>query len=352
MSIYVDIKKSFEDFTLDISFECGDTALGLLGASGSGKSMTLRCIAGVVRPDSGEIVCNGKTLFHSKKKIDLPARKRNVGLLFQSYALFPNMTVWQNIAAGVRQKELRTKKVMEYLELLRLQGLEERFPRQLSGGQQQRVAIARMMAAEPEMLMLDEPFSALDRHLRVTIEEEFTQALERFQGTVLYVSHNVGEIYQYCADTLVLAQGRIAERGPTPDLFQSPTTVEAAQLTGCKNISMVEPSMEGYFSKEWNCLLQTPRASGICAVGVREGGMCLTESGVGGILVKLVHVRSVPHYDVLHLMPRGARRGLTCTCERARTPYYQELSQKGTLYLHFEPGALLPLSKTQLNNIK
>jgi len=167
MSLYVDIKKSLNGFKLDVNFEAGKQTTGLLGASGCGKSMTLKCIAGIEKPDSGVIMLNDKILFDSTKKINIPPQERNTGYLFQNYALFPNMTTLQNISIGLKlPKHERDKIVKEKITKFGLSGLENRYPNQLSGGQQQRVALARILAKEPDILMLDEPFSALDSFLK------------------------------------------------------------------------------------------------------------------------------------------------------------------------------------------
>lgn len=168
MGLYVDIEKKFPEFNLKVKFESKDGVLGLLGASGSGKSMTLKCIAGLETPDRGKIVLNEKIFYDSGKNINIPIKKRKVGFLFQNYALFPNMTVNQNIGFALDNisKSEKGEIVREKINMMNLTGLSERFPSQLSGGQQQRVAIARALAINPEILLLDEPFSALDSHLR------------------------------------------------------------------------------------------------------------------------------------------------------------------------------------------
>ncbi|WP_312640405.1 ATP-binding cassette domain-containing protein [Hydrogenoanaerobacterium sp.] len=348
MSIYVDIKKRFGDFTLEMQFEAENEIVGILGASGSGKSMTLRCIAGIVTPDSGEIVLNGKTLYNSAKKINLTPQQRNVGLMFQSYALFPNMTVAQNIAVGIKDKAQRTKLVGDYIELLRLQGLVGRYPSQLSGGQQQRVALARMMASSPDILLLDEPFSALDRHLRFSIEQEFADALGCFDGTVLLVSHNVGEIYQYCATTAVLAQGKIAEYESTEELFYSPRTVEGARLTGCKNLSAVKAiGHNTVFAEDWNLqfILQQELPDGITAIGIREADLTLTNfTGECGVSVTVTNVKYFPQFAVLNLSPKRAQRDIYFTCSKALVGDYLTQSERGELYLSVGPDQLLFLS--------
>lgn len=339
MSIYIDVKKRMGDFTLEVQLEAKNEALGILGASGSGKSMTLHCVAGVLTPDSGEIVLDGKILYSAVQNINLPPQKRGVGLLFQSYALFPNFTVEQNIAAGVREKAARARLTAEYIALLRLQGLEKRRPAQLSGGQQQRVALARMMASQPDILMLDEPFSALDRHLRFTIEEEFAEALGRFHGTVLYVSHSVGEIYQYCARTAVLARGKVAECGTTEELFHTPKTVEGARLTGCKNLCAVGEGASG-----WNLPLPQALPAGVTALGVRETDLHLcAERCAGAVPVTVVSIRQFPRFAVLGLLPFGASRVLTCTVPKAEADVYRRQSDAQSLFLHVAPEQLLLL---------
>ncbi len=239
MSVYVDIQKNLGSFALDIRLQAGPGIMGILGASGSGKSMTLRCLAGAVTPDAGRVVLNDRVLFDAGQNINLPARERRVGLMFQNYALFPHMTVEQNIVSGIRERERREDILMRYLSLLQLEPLRQRRPSQLSGGQQQRVALARMMASEPQLMMLDEPFSALDMHLREQIEPALLHALQAYKGTVLYVSHNMEELYRICSTVLVIEQGHVIEQGPTRTLFRRPKRVETARLLSCRNLSPV-----------------------------------------------------------------------------------------------------------------
>ena len=163
MALEVDIEKKLGDFRLRAAFTCDKGITGILGASGSGKSMTLKCIAGIERPDRGRIVLDGRVLFDSRQKINLKPQKRRVGYMFQNYALFPTMTVTQNIAAG---QGISADRVREMIERFHLKGLEGHYPSELSGGQQQRVALARIMAYRPDLILLDEPFSALDDNLK------------------------------------------------------------------------------------------------------------------------------------------------------------------------------------------
>lgn len=240
MAINVQIKKKLDTFRLDICFQSDSKRIGILGASGCGKSMTLKSIAGIETPDEGRIEVEGRTLFDRDAKVNVKPQKRNVGYLFQNYALFPTMSVEKNIAAGLkgsrREKEIR---VRQMIEKFRLSGLEKRLPGQLSGGQQQRVALARIMAYEPDVILLDEPFSALDMYLKDQLQQELIQMLEDYEGTVIMVSHNRDEVYRFSEELLVIDQGRIAALGKTQELFEDPVSKEAARLTGCKNFSKV-----------------------------------------------------------------------------------------------------------------
>lgn len=241
MSITVKIKKELGDFSLETAFEGTALRIGILGASGCGKSMTLKCIAGIETPDEGEISINGKTVFSSVKGINEKPQKRNTGYLFQNYALFPTMSVEENIAAGVRgNKAEKRARVAEMIERFQLSGLEKRLPQELSGGQQQRVALARIMAYEPEIILLDEPFSALDMFLKDRLQKELKELLKDYKGTVILVSHNRDEIYQFCEELLIMDKGKAVCYGKTKELFEHPGKKEAARLTGCKNFSAVE----------------------------------------------------------------------------------------------------------------
>lgn len=242
MTLSVDIRKRMGEFLLDVRFEAENEVLALLGSSGCGKSVTLKCVAGVMAPDEGRIVLDGRVLFDSREGIDLAPQERGVGLLFQNYALFPNMTVAGNILSVLRRerRDRRREKLAALLETFYLQGLESHYPSQLSGGQQQRVALARILASEPGLIMLDEPLSALDSYLRWQLETELVRLLERFEGTTLYVSHNRSEVYRICRRVCVMHQGLSEPVCDVAALFERPGTLAAALLSGCKNYSRTE----------------------------------------------------------------------------------------------------------------
>ena len=211
----VDIQKKLKEFDLDVDFELRKRRLGILGPSGCGKSMTLKSIAGIVNPDSGvvSLTTDKETVyFDSNEKINLKPQDRNVGYLFQNYALFPNMTVEENIGIGV-PKEHREKTVPEMINRFHLNGLEKRYPRQLSGGQQQRVALARIMGYGPDVILLDEPFSAMDTFLKEQLRLELLNSLKGFDGFSIMVTHDRDEAFQFCDEHIILDQGKIIEIG-------------------------------------------------------------------------------------------------------------------------------------------
>lgn len=259
MAVSVDIKKYFRNFSLKVKFESEASAMGLLGASGSGKSMTLRCIAGIERPDEGKIIINGKTVFDSEKKINLKPQERKIGYLFQNYALFPTMTVEQNIGCGCRGGKVQaSEKVKDYIARYHLEGLEKHYPSQLSGGQQQRVALARMMIGEPEAILLDEPFSALDGYLKDLLQRDMQNFLKEYRGDMIMVTHSRDEAYRFCDQLMLLQNGKTIISGNTRQLFDQPVYLEAARLTGCKNFSGVEIIDEHHvYAVDWGIRLYT-----------------------------------------------------------------------------------------------
>ena len=223
MAIEVKIQRKRNTFELNIDFKSDSKRIGILGASGCGKSMTLKSIAGIEPPESGLIKIEGKTVYDSENKVNLKPQKRNIGYLFQNYALFPTMTVEKNIAAGLKgKKQENAKRVREMIEKFQLTGLEKRFPAELSGGQQQRVALARIMAYKPDVILLDEPFSALDMYLKDRLQQELQELFEDYEGTVIMVSHSRDEVYRFSEELLIIDQGQIVAAGKTKELFQNP----------------------------------------------------------------------------------------------------------------------------------
>lgn len=271
----VDIEKQAGDFHLRASFSCENVFLGILGASGSGKSMTLKCIAGIERPDRGRIVLDGRVLFDSAKRINLPPRERRVGYLFQNYALFPGMTVRQNILCGLhaekdrRKREARTDAMLDLLQIRDIASLR---PEALSGGQAQRTALGRILVNEPDLLMLDEPFAALDTHLRLKLQAELKELLSGYDRGVILVTHDRDEAFRMCGWLAVIEKGRMQAPKETKALFADPETRTAALLTGCKNVAAARKTGEReVFVPAWNIRLETgkPVRDGLEAIGIR-----------------------------------------------------------------------------------
>ena len=313
MSLEVNITKKLDGFTLRAEFTAGSTATALLGASGCGKSMTLRCIAGIVKPDAGRIVLDGTVLFDSKRHIDLPPQQRGVGLLFQNYALFPNMTVEQNILCGLKaekDKAARKARCEEMLRAMRLEELASRRPAQLSGGQQQRTALARILVGKPKILMLDEPFSALDSYLREEVESEVGSLLAGFAGTALLVTHNRDEAYRLCPDMVVMDKGRVLRTGATKAVFADPGSTAAARLTGCKNIlPCTRVDAHTVRLAAGNLLLTTalPVPEHCTAVGIRAHDFALCAAGAQNALpVQAVSTSENPFdWNLILRLPGG-----------------------------------------------
>ena len=279
MSIVVDFCKHLATFDLEVSLDIGNETLGFLGASGCGKSQTLRCIAGVETPDEGKIIVNGVTYFDSAAHINLSAQQRKTALLFQNFQLFPHMTVAKNIAAGIDKKvspEEREQIIQRELKRFSLEGFEDRYPLHLSGGQQQRVALARMLAAKPAILMLDEPFSALDAHLKAQLEQDMLRLFKSFGGSIMYVSHDIDEAYRLCDRIAVVEEGKIVSVGTPEETVGHPGSLAAIKLSGCKNVQhIVAKDAHTVWVPEWGVEFHVADEVPADAkyMGVRAAGM-------------------------------------------------------------------------------
>jgi molybdate transport system ATP-binding protein len=238
----VDIKKALPGFTLDVTWEAGQEVVALFGASGAGKSLTLQCLAGLARPDRGRITLRGRLLFDAsapgRPRVDVPARERRVGYVFQGYALFPHLSVEENIAFGLHAvgRAERRRRVAELVARLGLAGLERQTPGALSGGQQQRVALGRALARDPEVVLLDEPFSALDAPLRRQLRDELGTLLRREARTTVLVTHDVGEAFQLADRIVVYDRGRVVQSAPKAELLSRPASEQVARLLGVRNV--------------------------------------------------------------------------------------------------------------------
>ena len=275
MSLEVDIKKTFGSYSLDVSFRAEDEVFGLLGASGCGKSLTMRSIAGIETPDEGRIVVNDKVFFDSEKGINLKPQERKTALLFQNYMLFPNLTVEENVGAGIPKstpKDERDRIIEEELQRFDVATFGKRYPAQLSGGQQQRVALARMLAARPAILMLDEPFSALDSHLKSVLEQNLSGLFDIFDGTILYVSHDIDEAVRFCDTIAVMEHGKLMEIDKGRELIEEPKSLAGIKLGGCKNAPKAEyVDDHTVYCPDWGVKIHTeqPVPKDVKAIGLR-----------------------------------------------------------------------------------
>jgi molybdate transport system ATP-binding protein len=347
MALEVDIKKSWPGFTLRVQFKAGNEILGFLGASGSGKSMTLKCIAGIVTPDEGVIIADGVPLFDSDKK---PPQKRRTGYLFQSAALFPNMTVGDNIRCVIKNTRSRADKnalTADILKRMGLDGLQDRYPSELSGGQQQRAALARILLSGPRTILLDEPFSALDSYLRWQLEQELAGILADFGGTAVFVSHNRDEVYRLCDKLAVISAGAIVAAGDKWEIFNNPRSYDACLLTGCKNISPAAAvSDSAVYAADWDMTLDCGGRDlrGVKYLGIRAHDLVLTDAPdlPNAFEYDVVSTLRDTFSYILLLRKKGAEDTRPLRLELSRERY--EAMTALPKYLHLPPEKLLVLT--------
>lgn len=351
MELTVNVKKKLGDFKLDIQFQGESRRIGILGASGCGKSMTLKSIAGIEKPDEGLIQIGDIVLFDSSRKINLKPQQRNIGYLFQNYALFPTMTVAKNIAAGLKgTKEENQKRVQEMIGKFQLEGLADRLPGQLSGGQQQRVALARIMAYEPDVILLDEPFSALDVFLKDRLQQEMKEILEDYHGIVIMVSHSRDEIYRFSDELLIMDKGSVVSYGQTKDIFANPKQREAARLTGCKNFSDIRRiSAHTVELTDWGITLHMQKEvpENATCIGYRAHDFVPVwgERKENCLKVSVESMAELPFEDNYYLKPEGEpKAGVPEICwfvqrenaailKEKGMPDYLELAEESVMFL-------------------
>ncbi|MDR3354694.1 MAG: ATP-binding cassette domain-containing protein [Synergistaceae bacterium] len=354
MPIYARIKKNLGTFRLDVEFEAGDCVTGLLGASGCGKSMTLGCIAGIVKPDEGLITVNGAVVFDSANGINLPPQRRRVGLLFQSYALFPNMTGEQNIKSVLALRggwNLR-ERFGSLAEKFYISGLENHYPSNLSGGQKQRVALARIMASDPVSLMLDEPLSALDSYLRWQIEGELIRTIEDFPGATLYVSHNRDEVYRLCRDVCVMDEGRAEPVRTVRELFESPGTFASSLLCGCKNYSRARKSGDDTVQAiDWNvelkCGAAIPDDIGYVGVRAHHASLAADAGDENAFRCRVLLVIPDVSSAIVNVLPDGASEDADFSKIRVETPkdLAEDIKRGDSVTVTVKPEAVMLLRR-------
>lgn len=349
MGLSVDIEKKLGDFRLNVQFEAEGGPLALLGASGCGKSVTLRCVAGILTPDKGRITLDGVTLFDSASHVNLPPQKRRVGYLFQQYALFPNMTVRQNIAAAVRNRKVRAAAVEEKIRRFQLEAVADLRPYQLSGGQQQRCALARILASEPKAILLDEPFSALDSYLKDQLEWELSETLAAFSGPVVWVSHDQGEVLRNCPKVCVLDHGCSQATRPMKELITQPDTEAAARLSGCENFADALPRDHSVTLPAWGVTFTctAPVPEDIRRVGIRARSLRpAADEDLNVFPCRVIRlVEDVNSFLVL-LRPEEAAADLP-PIRMAADRHAWTANPGETILIAADPSGILPLRETE-----
>ena len=348
MSLYVDVEKQLGSFHLRVRLETENEITALLGASGCGKSMTLKCIAGIETPDRGRILLNDRVLFDSGEKVNLTPQQRRLGYLFQNYALFPNMTVEKNILCGVRGRDKQEKAaaLADALRRFRLEGLEKRYPAQLSGGQQQRVALARILCSQPEAILLDEPFSALDSFLKWNLELELSDLLADFQGPILWVSHDRGEVFRNCKKVCVMEQGTSQGTVTLRQLFHQPETEAAARLSGCKNIVEAVPAGSAVTLPQWGLTLDCtgPVPADIRRAGIRAHHVAAVPEGTpGAFRCTVERVIQDVFTTIVLLRPEGAADGAPLLRMELERVDWRRLNRPEGLWIAVQPRDILLL---------
>lgn len=222
MGLSVDIKKRFKEFSLDVRWQMGRETAVLFGHSGAGKSLTLKIISGLMTADEGTIQSSGRPLFDFRAGINMPSQKRRMGYVFQDLALFPHMSVKANIAFGMRKedKPFSKERLSAIIKAFHLAGLDDKYPSQISGGQKQRVALARALVGRPEMLLLDEPFSALDHELRMEMRSLLLEVRRRFDIPVVLVTHDAEEACAVADKLIIYSHGQVIGTGKPQELIE------------------------------------------------------------------------------------------------------------------------------------
>ncbi len=339
-------------FRLRVTLETRGERVGILGESGAGKTLTLRTVAGLERPERGRIEVDGNALYDSARGVNLPARERRAGYVFQNYALFPHRTVEENIGFGLGDlpRAEREARVRALAERMQLGGLGGRYPRELSGGQQQRVALARALAAEPRILLLDEPLSALDFHLRGLVEKELLDTLAGYGGVTLYVSHSLEEVYRLCDVILVLAGGRVLAWGRKEEIFRRPPSREAARLTGCKNFSEARPAGNGMVEAlDWGLVLRVAQPSAQAKhVAIRANHVEFADEpgGENVFPCTLVESTETPFRRTLYLrLPSGKGNGFHIQAEVLKDRWEQLRAHAEPWRVRLDPERLFVMAE-------
>lgn len=358
----ISIKRTLPGFHLDVNLAVNEEIVSILGPSGSGKTMTLFCIAGLIRPDAGLIKLNNRVLYNSAEQIFIAPRDRKIGFVFQNYALFPHLTVAENIAYGLSGQPAQTvnKKVAELLEVINIPALKDRFPAELSAGQQQRVALARAIAPEPEALLLDEPFSALDTYRKERMEYELLMLYHYYRGDLLFVTHDLDQGFKVGKRIAIFDNGKIVQCADKETVISCPVNRTAARLAGFKNIvegRIVSCSSDTatVFIPEFDQNLTVAAPSSIklstnqpVIIGIRPEHLALVDQPMSNAIAcrldKLVKGVTIVHSYYYAVNDHQKRYSLEYRYPRGQLDHPDNL--RDTCYLYFDPHQLIIMPVT------
>ena len=346
MELKADFKKRIGNQRLEIRLDAGETPLALLGASGSGKSAVLRCIAGIMTPDEGRIILGGEPLFDSSRHINIPPKRRRVGFLFRHYALFPHMTIRQNIANAARRQETRTQVTEEYLHMFHLENLAEQYPDEISLEERLKTALARMMASEPEAILLDEPLAAPDSYLKFRLEQVLSDMLSTFDGPVIWASHDRGEVYRNCRFVSVLDRGVSQDIVTADALLAHPGTESAARLSGCKNFVNAAARGNAIYIAQWGVTLRCayPLPPFLWRIGIRAHQVRISEPDrINAFAVTVEKAIEDVSSMIVLLRPSGAARDAPLLRMELEKSEWVSLPDKRCLTVSIGPQDILLL---------
>jgi molybdate transport system ATP-binding protein len=340
VTLSVDVKLARAEFTVNARLTVQSEGLtALVGPSGSGKSTLLRIIAGLDSPSAGRIVYDNEVWFDAQKRLNVSPQRRHTGLLFQDYALFSHMSVTANIGYGL-PRPVRAKIVSSWLERLGLMPFAERRPQQLSGGQRQRVALARTLAAQPKVLLLDEPFSAVDAIRRAQLREQLAMVVADLKRPVLIVTHDLEDVRYLASHLGVLVDGRVARFGPTAGVFADPGSREVAEILGWRNFLPVRGVCGVHARGEWGEVkLDQVLPADIRWMGIRPEYIRVSRQSESGLSARVTDITE-----------HGATREMRCRLEDGsvlyvRRPWNEPLPAAGSrLGLVLQPHCIVPLS--------
>lgn len=341
MAMLIEIKKKMPGFSLDVSYEGLAVKTGILGAPGAGKSLLLKCIAGLERPDEGRIQIDGHTVYDSGRKVNMKVQKRRIGYLTSEYALFPGMSVENNILCGYRGRKSQGEGIVsEYIRKFGLTGLEDQMPERLTDMAKQRTAMARALIGEPLQIVFDEPFLGKEGYQKEDLQADFYRYLKDYEGGCVLASQNPEDIYEFCDHVVVLGKGSVIASGAVKDIYKNPVSMEVARLTGCRNFSRIEILDEYHvLALDWGIALRTEKrvTEDQRYVGIRKDQLKMV-SGPGQ---NCIQVQILAKRYGMHMMKYEGKNAQTENMDSLIWEAKEE--SESMAYLYFPPENLMLL---------